>query len=508
MKSLKAFFVTMLLGFQGWTQLPTWVDDIAPLVHDHCAKCHHEGGAGPFPLMSYEDVFFTASEDLHAMQDGEMPPWPADPNYNHFVGENYLTDEEVATFQEWYETGMAYGDESVVVEEPVFPDGSNLESLDFVAAIPPYTLQSNNEEYRWFVIPTDFEEVKYIQAVEVMPDLEAAVHHADIFVDVTGSSWQYDMTDPLPGFNGSTGWPTNTTYINAWQPGALPCRYPDGWGIPVPPGADLVIEIHYGPDFAGEIDETVMNLEWVDEPLEEIRTVYAGWLLGTGNMTDGPLVIPPNEVVTFHQEGAPFSNDMTILSICPHMHLLGKSYKVWMENPEGDSIPLIDIPQWDFEWQFYYRFLSPVHFPVGSKFFTEGVYDNTSWNEDNPNDPPIYVYNGSLTVDEMFLVYFIYTGYQEGDEDLVFEVIDGVNQIRQPQPHDINIYPNPASSEFTLEAESGDLVVVRDGSGRFVWSGVMNSDIIQISTSGWTSGPYTVEVSQNNHRIIRQIIIE
>ena len=259
MKSLKAFFVTMLLGFQGWAQLPTWVDDIAPLVHDHCAKCHHEGGAGPFPLMSYEDVFFTAGEDLHAMQDGEMPPWPADPNYNHFVGENYLTDEEVAKFQEWYETGMAYGDESVVVEEPVFPDGSNLESLDFVAAIPPYTLQSNNEEYRWFVIPTDFEEVKYIQAVEVMPGLEAAVHHADIFVDVTGSSWQYDMTDPLPGFNGSTGWPTNTTYINAWQPGALPCRYPDGWGIPVPPGADLVIEIHYGPDFAGEIDETVIT---------------------------------------------------------------------------------------------------------------------------------------------------------------------------------------------------------------------------------------------------------
>ena len=108
----------------------------------------------------------------------------------------------------------------------------------------------------------------------------------------------------------------------------------------------------------------------------------------------------------------------------------------------------------------------------------------------------------------MFLVYFIYTGYQEGDEDLVFEVIDGVNQIRQPQPHDINIYPNPANSEFTLEAESGDLVVVRDVSGRFVWSGVMNSDINQISTSGWTSGPYTVEVSQNNHRIIRQIIIE
>ena len=91
-----------LLCLGMWTatvhaQLPTWVDDIAPLVHSHCAHCHHNGGAGPFPLLTYEDVFFTAFMDLHVMQDGEMPPWPADPAYNHFVGENVLSDEDVVT---------------------------------------------------------------------------------------------------------------------------------------------------------------------------------------------------------------------------------------------------------------------------------------------------------------------------------------------------------------------------------------------------------------------------
>ena len=51
---------------------------------------------------------------------------------------------------------------------PVFDDsGTLLQSVDFVAAIEPYTLQSDNEEYRWFVIPTDFSETKYIQAIEV-----------------------------------------------------------------------------------------------------------------------------------------------------------------------------------------------------------------------------------------------------------------------------------------------------------------------------------------------------
>ena len=175
------------LGGVALGQLPTWVDDIAPIVHTHCARCHHNGGAGPFPLLTYEDVFFTANMDVHVMQDGEMPPWPADPDYRHFVGENVLSDQDVALFTEWHETGMAYGDESVVVEVPEFgPQGSLLESLDFVADFPEYTLQTDNEEYRWFVVPTDFEETKYIQAVEVIPGLPGAVHHADIFVDNTG----------------------------------------------------------------------------------------------------------------------------------------------------------------------------------------------------------------------------------------------------------------------------------------------------------------------------------
>ena len=82
---------------QGQT-LPTWVDDIAPIVHTHCAHCHHNGGAGPFPLVTYEDVFFTANADVHVIQDGEMPPWPADPAYQHFVGENVLSDQDVARF--------------------------------------------------------------------------------------------------------------------------------------------------------------------------------------------------------------------------------------------------------------------------------------------------------------------------------------------------------------------------------------------------------------------------
>lgn len=495
--------------------LPTWVDDVAPIVHTHCARCHHNGGPGPFPLLTYEDVFFTANMDVHVMQDGEMPPWPADPAYRHFVGENVLSAQDLEIFTEWYETGMAYGDESVVVELPQFgPQGSLLESVDFVADFEAYTLPSDAEEYRWFVVPTDFSETKYIQAVEVLPGLTGAVHHADIFVDATGESMALDQADPLPGFNSSTGWPTNTMYINAWQPGALPARYPDGWGIPVPPGADLVIEIHYGPNFGGEVDDTVMNLEWVDEPPASIRPISVGWSLGNGAMTDGPLFIPAGEMATFHQEAVLFNSDKSLLSICPHMHLLGKSYKVWMETPEGDSIPLIDIPQWHFEWQFYYRFLSPVHVPAGTVFKTKGVYDNTVWNPLNPNDPPLDVGYGSLTTDEMFLVYLIWANYHEGDEDLVFgtveEEVDRMPEIQNGSlSHALRVTPNPTTSRATVHWDGAlpARLTVRDMRGRLMWAGPVSSETHYLDATGWQKGNYVVQAASEAQPQVRRFAV-
>ena len=503
-------FLALVVGLISFTRaqsLPTWVDDIAPIVHTHCAHCHHNGGAGPFPLITYEDVFFTANMDVHVIQDGEMPPWPADPSYQHFVGENVLSDQDKSLFVEWYETGMAYGDEEATVELPTFgPQGSLLESVDFVADFPEYTLQSNAEEYRWFVVPTDFEETRYIQAVEVIPGLPAAVHHADIFVDATGESMVLDVLDPLPGFNGSTGWPTNTTYINAWQPGALPARYPDGWGIPVTPGADLVIEIHYGPDFGGEVDDTVMNLEWVDEPEEEVRPISVGWLLGNAAMTDGPLVIPPDVISTFHQEAVLFNSDKSLLSICPHMHLLGKSYKVWMETPEGDSIPLIDIPQWQFEWQFYYRFLSPVHVPAGTVFKSEGEFDNTIWNPLNPNNPPEVVTYGSLTSDEMFLTYFIWADYEEGDEELVFGEVEVSTVSPAEAIPALKVWPTLAESTLRVHHEFPRSLqaVVRTLEGKWCWSGTLSPGTTALDVANWPPGLYVIQVGLGSAREIVQ----
>ncbi len=151
-----------------------------------------------------------------------------------------------------------------------------------------------------------------------------------------------------------------------------------------------------------------MNLQFLKEE-GNARGVNVGWLLGQSApiLVDGPLFIPANETVTFHQELGPIPEALFLVSICPHMHFLGKSYKVWYETAAGDSIPLIDIPHWDFHWLKYYTYPMVEVIPQGATIKSEGVYDNTSANHDNPNDPPIDVSVGPKTTDEMFLCYFI-----------------------------------------------------------------------------------------------------
>ena len=56
--------------------------------------------------------------------------------------------------------------------------------------------------------------------------------------------------------------------------------------------------------------------------------------------------------------------------------------------------------------------------PAGSTITATGIYDNTSNNPDNPNDPPALVFPGQGTTDEMFFIPIEFIPYQEGDENI------------------------------------------------------------------------------------------
>ena len=511
-KVLLSGFIILLSLSRSPAQEVSWTKDIAPIIYDNCSSCHHENGIGPFSLMNYNQVKNHAYNIRLEVIQKKMPPWPADPSYMHFVDEALLDQAEIDAINEWVDAGMPYG---IVEEEPPAPvyldNGSLLEMIDHTVMIEPYEIQTDSEEYRWFAIENPFEETVYLNQLEVRVGLEAIVHHADLFLDLTGSSMQYDLSDPLPGFNSSTGFPTNDYYINAWQPGGNIAKYPIGWGVAIPPEADFVIEIHYGPNASGLIDSTIMNMQFVKN-VDFERSIQTGWLLTDSApvLVDGPLAIPANQEKTFHQESLPLPSDLSLISICPHMHLLGKSYKVWFETPEGDSINLINIPQWDFHWQKYYTFQSIMKIPAGSIIKSEGVYDNTLNNHDNPNSPPINVARGPFTTDEMFLCYFIFALYEDGDEQIILDPSLITNNTNLSQDFIFTISPNPVSNKLRIEIEgkvNKDVSLsIFNAQGKLHYLDNLKGDILSIDVSKYQNGLYFLKLEDTEGFKVKKFV--
>ncbi len=117
----------------------------------------------------------------------------------------------------------------------------------------------------------------------------------------------------------------------------------------------------------------------------------------------------PNEVVTFHQE-VTIPQASTLFSIAPHAHLICASMMAFGVTFQGDTIPLVDIPKWDFHWQGAYQFQKPLKIPAFTKLHGYATYDNTSSNPHNPNSPPQVINVGEATTDEMMLFYLSYSG--------------------------------------------------------------------------------------------------
>jgi hypothetical protein len=185
-------------------------------------------------------------------------------------------------------------------------------------------------------------------------------------------------------------------------------------GRTVPAGADILLQMHYGPSPIDEVDQTQINVFYAEGPIDrEVETAIM-----TPQDLDSFFYLPANQVRTFHGT-LEVPADLSLLSIAPHCHLIGESWEVFATSPSNqDTIPLISIPQWDFNWQGFFTFPTLTKIPAGYTLHGIASYDNTEGNPFNPSSPPNNVTFGEGTLDEMFFIFFDYVLYEEGDETI------------------------------------------------------------------------------------------
>jgi hypothetical protein len=454
MKIFNALSWILLLANLAYGQsTPTWSENVAGIIYQNCSGCHHAGGIAPFPLMGYADaqgssagIFFSVTNDL-------MPPWPADTTYQRYAHERVLSVSEKQQILDWLNGGMPYGNPANEPNPPVFSDGSQLSVTPSVSLrIPDYTVTSPIDIYQCFVIPSGTTQDAFIKGFELLPGNRSIVHHVLVFQDTTGTCAALDAADPAPGYTsfGGVG-SNNASLVAAWVPGSSPRMYPAGMGIPMKAGADLVLQIHYPSGVAGQLDSTRVNLVLDYTPGQ--RPLYISPVLDHGlTLTNGPLIIPPNQISTFYNQYTTPPLQYTILDVAPHMHLLGKSIQAFGLTSQGDTIPFIRINDWRFHWQGSYSFRKLIKVPPLTVLKGQASFDNTVNNPNNPNSPPQYVLLGEGTTDEMMLIYFTYTPYFPGDEDIIQDSTCWLHPLcyKYQKTAGLGVYPNPAEDNLYI----------------------------------------------------------
>ncbi|MCT4581751.1 MAG: T9SS type A sorting domain-containing protein [Flavobacteriales bacterium] len=455
------YFLTLLisLSFTGTAQV-TWSDDVAEIIYNNCAVCHNPTGIAPFSLVNYQDAFNYRLAISPAVANGEMPPWTADTSYQRYAHERILTTAERTTILDWIAQGAPEGNAANTPPPPVFSnEGFLTQNPDLELQIPTYTSKATfvHDDYVCFSIPTGLTADKKIKAFEIIPGNPSIVHHTLIYIDNDGTY----PTDTTSGFcNGPDPDPqaSNSSLLGGYTPGSLPTVFPGqgntNFGYTIPAGSNIVFAMHYPAGSAGMQDSTKIKIYFYDDNVS-IREVTSLPAIANTNFT-----IQANSIDTVTSDSDPndLPIDISVLSVFPHMHLLGKSIEAFATTPNNDTVKFARINEWDFDWQEFLFFEYIKKVPANSSLHGRGTYDNTTNNHHNPNNPPIDVSYGLNTSDEMFLVYFHFTFYYPGDENLNLDSLTydfySVDIQEHNKTSNVKVYPNPSNAITSIELDN------------------------------------------------------
>jgi len=344
-----------------------------------------------------------------------MPPWKADLNFQSYKNQRFLKQEEIDLIQQWVASGMPKGKNK--------KSRSTKEIID-VRLRPDLTLSKNTtftipstsvEEFRFFSIPTNLPSDVYLSGIDFVPGNKRQVHHSRIMTDSTqkirGINGMSELDPAIKSFQNIA---LTDEFLYGWIPGNEGIFFPAGTGKKLYKGTDLVLNIHYSPSSNVQHDQSSVRLFFAKSAVQrEVKTLT----LRESDIANQPFFIPAQSEPSFYINYL-VENDISLISVMPHMHFLGKSFVALASTPSGETIPLIRIENWDFNWQSTYIFKNLLKIPAGSTIHVAANYDNTSKNKTNPNHPPKDVTYGWNTIDEMCNLIIYYVDYREGDESV------------------------------------------------------------------------------------------
>jgi thiol-disulfide isomerase/thioredoxin len=367
----------------------TYTKQISRLLQRRCVECHRAGEPGPFPLTDYKDAAAWSAMMREVVEDGRMPPWFADPRHGRFRNDARLADDEKRLLYRWIDDGCPEGDPADLPPPPRFPDGWRIPPPDRIVymADQPFDVPAQGElPYQYYLVDPGFTEDQYVRAVEVKPGDASVVHHALVMI-------------VPPGDQGVA--PDSAGAMLDYAPGMAPTVLPEGQALRIPAGARFLFQMHYTPNGSPRRDRTSLGLVFAD-PNTVKYPVQGAAVFNTA------IALPAGarDYSLTAEWAAP--HDVRLVSLSPHLHLRGKSFRFDAIYPDGRRETLLDVPRYDFNWQLRYELAEPKRLSFGTRLICTAHWDNSADNPANP-DPTRDVGWGDQTYDEMLIGFIAYT---------------------------------------------------------------------------------------------------
>ncbi|MBI4586900.1 MAG: thiol-disulfide isomerase [Planctomycetes bacterium] len=364
----------------------TYTRDVAPIFRKNCEKCHRPGEVAPMSLLGYQEIRPWARSIRKEVSARRMPPWHADPACGKFLNDPTLAQKDIDTIISWIDAGALEGNPADLPPPQNWTDGWQIGEPDAVFELPEAVTvpASGTIPYKYFTVPTNFTEDRWIARAEARPGSRAVVHHILVFaVQKDGLRRRRDAGNMWEN------------YLAGMAPGSDPAIFPAGKGKKVKAGSILLFQVHYTANGKEQTDRSKFGVVFAKEPPRE--EIYTRALMNPN------FRIPPNaEDHVVESWSKAYQSEVTLLSLMPHMHLRGKSFEYRLVDPEGKETPILSVPRYDFNWQHSYVLAEPLVVKPGWRLHCIAHYDNSKNNPGNP-DPNSTVRWGDQTWEEMMI---------------------------------------------------------------------------------------------------------
>ncbi len=385
----------------------TFTKDIAPIFQEKCQACHRTESMAPMPLVTYEEARPWAKAIRERVITRQMPPWHIDKTVGiqKFKNDRSLSDAQIATIVKWVDAGAPKGDAKDMPAAKTWPDESKWNFADqfgppdLVIKSPDWTVPTVALD-AWYkpVIPTGLTEPRWVRAIEIHPATvkgRKVTHHALARLQQEEPS----LTNAAAGADDATGFGLGGLFME-WAVGKQGEIMRPNSGKLMLPGSKIIFEMHYhaiGEQITDHVELGIYFYPKGQEP--KYRQTLAALQSVAGGSRN--IDIAPNSTFV-SQNFIPMRQAGRVENFQPHMHLRGKAMAMEAILPNGQTIMLSHVNNFNFNWHNNYVYSDDVAplLPKGAILKITSWYDNTTANRNNP-DPNQWVGFGDRTVDEM-----------------------------------------------------------------------------------------------------------